>query len=359
MIELLEALAAWRKAGKPFALATVIRTWGSSPRPVGAAMAVSADLQMEGSVSGGCVEGAVVEAARQVLRDGQSRRLRFGVSDEQAWEVGLACGGQIEVWVERWAGEGREPLLGAILEHLDAHRPFLLARALDVAPPLGGARWLLAEGAEPLSSPPGLMPQGLPAGLARWLAARAAGVEAIELQGRRVEIFYHVVVPPPTLVMVGGVHIARALAAQAKTLGYRVVLVDPRRAFASRERFPQVDQLLQEWPDKALRRLGLTADAAVAVLTHDPKLDDAALKVALQSPAFYVGALGSRTTQAARRARLAAAGLGREDLDRLRGPIGLPLGGRTPEEIALSILAEIVAVRAGAPLAQGPPGEKG
>jgi xanthine dehydrogenase accessory factor len=348
VIELQRALEAWRRAGKAFALATVIRTWGSSPRPVGAAMAISAELEMEGSVSGGCVEGAVVQVAQEVLRSGKPRRLHFGVSDERAWEVGLACGGQIEVWVEPWGSPERLDLLETLLGCLEARRPFLLARVLEEGEGQGaGTIWLLAEGMGPPKTSGADLPETLHSLLRKWLASRSSGVQTVQVAGGRMELFFHTVLPPPTLVIIGGVHIARALAAQAKTLGYRVVLVDPRRAFARRERFPQVDELLNEWPDKALATIGLTPDTAVAVLTHDPKVDDAALRVALPSPAFYVGALGSRKTQAARRERLAAAGVDPQSLARLRGPIGLPLGGRVPEEIALSILAEMVAVRAG------------
>jgi xanthine dehydrogenase accessory factor len=336
MRDISQTLDQWLESGQPVALATVIQTWGSSPRGVGAKMAITAAGEIAGSVSGGCVEGAVAETAMQVLETSQPRLLHFGVADETAWEVGLACGGQIEVFVS--------PL------DPDFYRLWRLALASEGAFAIASL----------LSGPPGetgkaliVRPDGSHQGN---LASRAAEVAQAALQalqtGRssrvtlvEAEVFCEVSLPAPRLVMVGGVHIAIALAALAKTLGYRTIVVDPRRSFGSQQRFPHVDQLIQAWPDEALEQIQLDAGCAVAMLTHDPKLDDPALKVALPSPAFYVGALGSRKTQAARRERLLAEGIDPALLERLRGPIGLDIGAQTPEEIALSILAEVVAAR--------------
>jgi xanthine dehydrogenase accessory factor len=337
MREVIRDVEAWRAAGEPVALATVIETWGSAPRTAGSKMALTASGRIAGSVSGGCVEGAVVEAGRETLRTGRPQRLHFGVADDTAWAVGLACGGSIDVFVERLEGKSFDPLRDAVL----AERAAAAVTVVEGPEPLLGRKLLLFDDGRTQGS---LGPEldDAAAGAAR--EALAAG-EAKRVRRDAVELFAEPLLPPPTLVAVGGVHIAVALVALGKTLGYRTVVVDPRAAFGSAERFPGVDRLVTAWPDEALRDLGLNASTAVAVLTHDPKLDDPALQVALPSPAFYVGALGSKKTQEKRRRRLLESGLTEEKLSRLHAPIGLPLGGRSPEEIALSILAEITATR--------------
>ncbi|HXV61169.1 MAG TPA: XdhC family protein [Vicinamibacteria bacterium] len=283
----------WREEGQPVALATVVRTWGSGPRGPGAKMAVSGDGRIAGSVSGGRVESAVVEEASEVLETGESKLLKFGVADETAWEVGLSCGGTLEIFVE----ELDEALYDAMREAFVTRGEF--ERELTLS------------------------------------------------DGTRV--FHDVEAPPPVLVMVGGVHIARALCSLANTLGYRTIVIDPRGVFGNEERFSHAKELLTEWPDDALVEIGVTQSTAVVTLTHDPKLDDPALGVALKSPAFYVGALGSRKTNEKRRARLLQRGVTESELSRLHAPIGLEIGSRTPEEIALSVMAEIVAARNGVP----------
>lgn len=328
----------WRERGERIAVATVVQTWGSAPRAAGSKMALTADNEIAGSVSGGCVEGAVYETGVEVIETGQPRLLHFGVADETAWEVGLACGGMIDVFVE-----SLDPALHEFWRGLlaDDERSAAVATVIKGQPNLPGRKLMLSED--------GKISGELGGGLdeAATTAARTAMVEG---SSRRVplgesEIFVEVISPAPTLVVVGGAHISIALTTIAKTLGYRTIVIDPRRAFGSEARFPHVDKLIQEWPDEALAQVKITSSTAVAMLTHDPKLDDPALKVALSSPAFYVGALGSRTTQAKRRERLLAEGLAESQLDRLHGPIGLEIGGRTPEEIALAVMAEIVAAR--------------
>jgi xanthine dehydrogenase accessory factor len=285
----------------------------------------------------------VYEAGVEVLETGQARLLHFGVADDTAWQVGLACGGTIEVFVQRLAPALYEAMHKALLEE----RSFATVTVVRGPADLLGQEILLDSDGNVVGT------LGADMGAAAVLAAHAALVEG---QSRRatlrehpepVEVFIEVTLPSPTLVVVGGVHIAIALASLAKTLGYRTIVVDPRKAFGSEARFPHVDRLIQVWPDEALAQIDLTRATAVAMLTHDPKLDDPALKIALPSPAFYVGALGSQTTQAKRRKRLLADGLTEAQLARLRGPIGLDLGGRTPEEIALAVMAEIVAARNG------------
>ena len=322
-----EDVARWRSEGEPVALATVVKTWGSGPRGPGAKMALTADARIAGSVSGGCVEAAVVEAGQEVLETGAPKLLRFGVADETAWEVGLSCGGSIEVFVERLDDAVYEPLR-------DAHEARqAIARATVVEGDPLGASVIVREGDDSSEA----------MGAAARDALAAGRSERTEIDG--AQVFVDVELPPPVLVMVGGVHIAIALASMAKPLGYRTVVVDPRGVFGSEERFAHADELIQAWPDDALQGLGIDRSTAVATLTHDPKLDDPALAVALRSPAFYVGALGSRRTNEKRVKRLLQRGVSERDLERLHAPIGLALGGRTPEEIALSVLAQVVAVR--------------
>jgi xanthine dehydrogenase accessory factor len=327
----------WLEQDEPVALATVVQTWGSSPRQAGAKMALTPGGGMTGSVSGGCVEGATFEEGVAALKSGQAKLVHFGVADETAWEVGLACGGSIEVLVQPLD----RGLYAATRALLLAEKPFAVATLVRGAE-IG--RGFVINDAEAVVAHSGPSPTEEEAAAAR--AALAAG-QSTRSPLPSGEWFIEVVWPSPTLIVVGGVHTSIALTALAKTLGYRTVIVDPRRAFGSEARFPHVDRLVQQWPDEALKAIGISRATAVAMLTHDPKLDDPGLLVALRSNAFYVGALGSRGTQAKRRARLKAEGLSDEQLARLRGPIGLDLGGRTPEEVALAILAEIVAARNG------------
>lgn len=343
MRDVLPDIDRWLSQNRSVALATVIQTWGSSPRQAGAKMAMTHDNQIAGSVSGGCVEGAVYEVGMETLESKRPQLLHFGVADETAWEVGLACGGSIDVFVK--------PLDAAFFQSLRAaladDKPFAAAILVSGPAELLGGEILLHDDGRAI----GAIGGGL--NNAAIEAARAALVEG-QSQRRTItagetsaELFVEVSLPSPALVVVGGVHIAIALASIAKTLGYRTNIVDPRSAFGSQARFPHVDRLIQAWPDDALTQIGLTRTTAIAMLTHDPKLDDPGLMIALRSPAFYIGALGSKKTQEKRRARLLEAGLTQEQVNRIRGPIGLDLGARTPEEIALSIMAEIVAVRNG------------
>lgn len=349
MRDILEAILGWIDQGKAVALATVIRTWGSSPRQAGAKMAVSADGEFVGSVSGGCVEGAVIEEGLQSLRTGRPKWLQFGVADETAWDVGLACGGEIDVFVEPvYPGGMQAQVLRELWLALPAAEAHVLAHIVRAPQPFLG-RWLLfREGKEPLGDFPEQLWEGAVAQARLQSRTNQAIIAPVICEGEEIEVFFETEGPPPRLIIVGAVHISIALAAQAKSLRYEVFVVDPRQAFATQSRFPMVDGLIQKWPDRALAEIGIHQATAVAVLTHDPKIDDPALLVALGSPAFYVGALGSHKTQLARRERLQEMGLGETQLARLHGPIGLDLGGRAPEEIALSIMAEIVAVRSGA-----------
>jgi xanthine dehydrogenase accessory factor len=326
--DVLKDVERFRAEGEEVALATVVRTWGSGPRGPGAKMAFTKGARIAGSVSGGCVEAAVVEEGREVLATGQPKLLRFGIADETAWNVGLTCGGSIEILVEKLD----DSLFRAFSDAIASGSS--LARATVVRGSGLGKTTLVRDG-EPSAG-----------------EVETAALRAIELRQPEViatadgsEVFLDVEVPPPSLIMVGGVHIAVALTAMAKALGYRTIVIDPRGVFGSEERFPHADQLVHEWSDEGLESIGLDRSSAVATLTHDPKIDDPALLVALRSPAFFVGALGSRKTHEKRVKRLLERGLTEAELSRLHAPVGLDIGSRSPEEIALSILAQIVAVR--------------
>ena len=349
MKDILHDLERWVKSGKKVAIGTVIQTWGSTPRGIGSKMGVSAAGEICGSVSGGCVEGAVVEASLEVLTTGIPQLLHFGVADETAWEVGLACGGTIEVFVNPLEPEWYSPLARAVQDEktvtqvtIIRGKPEQLGRTIVIIEN-GGNHGSLGDGLDDS------LDDEVVKAAKKTVENGVSGSQTIisAQTGEEIEIFIDVTLPSPMLVIVGGVHISIALAKLAKVMGFRTIIVDPRRSFGSPERFPGVDQLVKAWPDKALLDIGLNRSTAVAVVTHDPKLDDPALMVALRSPVFYVGALGSTKTQNARRQRLLQAGLTEMQLDRLHGPIGLNIQASNPEEIALSIMAEIVASRRG------------
>ncbi|WP_137700233.1 XdhC family protein [Marimonas lutisalis] len=303
----------WVKAGRKVALATVVETWGSAPRRVGSQLVISDEGAIEGSVSGGCVEGAVVVEAIEALEDGQPRMLEYGVSDGDAFAVGLACGGTIRVMVEPVG-----PVLPLeVLEHLVAARA-AREKVAVVSAPDGGPRRLVRAGFED-----------------RFRMDRSG----FEADGTFVTIHN----PPLRMIIVGAVHIAQALVPMARLAGFDPLLVEPRPAFGSAERFPG-ETILDDWPDEGVRALGLDARTALVLLTHDPKLDDPALMAALRSEVFYVGALGSTRTHAKRVARLEEAGFSADEIAKIHGPVGLDIGAASPAEIAVSILAETIKV---------------
>jgi len=303
--DILRRAAEWARAGRGVALATVIETWGSAPRRAGAHLAVARDGAFIGSVSGGCVEGEVIVAALDAIETGAPRLLEFGVQDETAWRAGLTCGGRVAVHVER-LDAAHADLVAAVGDELAARRACALVTPLE-----GGER--------------------------RLARAEKSAVETRD--GRRC--FVNRYAPAPRLLVVGAVHVAQALAPMAALAGLEAVVVDPRAAFATAERLPAV-RLTPEWPDAAFAALGLDAFTGVAALTHDPKIDDLALRLALPSPCFYVGALGSRQSHARRVERLLAQGVAATDLARLRAPIGLAIGAATPAEIAVAIVGEVI-----------------
>ncbi len=338
MRDILEDVTKWMEQGTEIALATVVQTWGSSPRQEGAKMAITERGEIAGSVSGGCVESAVAEVGLQVLKSGSPQLLHFGVADETAWSVGLACGGSLDVFVERLDPKQFEFLKGLLISEVPAASVTIVR-----GPDADVGRKITLSTNDP-SARYGSLDSGSDDPTVE-LALQVTEPSLHELKPEGLQAFVDLMPPPPTLIVVGGNQIAIGLSKLAKTMDMRTVIVDPRRAFATKDRFPEVDQLLQAWPAKAFESVPLTASTAVVMLTHDPKIDEPALELALSSPAFYVGALGSKRTQAKRRERLKERGLSEVDIDRLHGPVGLELGADTPDEIALSIMAEIVASR--------------
>lgn len=340
MRELLEQIETWIDNGQSVALATVIKTWGSSPRPVGAGMALTADGGMVGSISGGCVEGAVIDASLDVLKSGKTNQLHFGVADSEAWEIGLACGGEIEVFVRVFSRSQLEVWKSAF----QTGQAFWSALLVDGADKLLGKELILLEDGNMLGDDFPLTQQQLIAKAVGEVKTRGkTSSQAIEADNLG-ELFLNRIQMKPTLIIVGGVHIAVPLVNLAEIVGFEVIVIDPRRLFGTEERFPGIKQVLSEWPEKAFQKIQINESTAIVMLTHDPKIDDPALKIALSSRAFYIGALGSKKTHKKRVERLAADGVESEKLNLIHAPIGLNLGGRSPEEIALAIMAEIVKV---------------
>lgn len=306
----------WHFAGKQAVLATVVETWGSAPRPVGSQLAISGAGEIAGSVSGGCVEGAVVVEAMDALEDGQSRLLEYGVSSDEAFSVGLACGGTIRVMVEPVGAAIAPEILEQLVAARKDRRP--MAYLVDVK------TWQrrLADATDPT-----------------WGTQISERFRS-DKSGFEEDLFIGIHNPPLRMAVVGAVHIAQPLMQMARLLGYDTLLVDPREAFATEARFPG-ETMVHDWPDEALAEFGLDARTAVVTLTHDPKIDDPAIKAALASDAFYLGCLGSRRTHGKRLDRLAEAGVPPEQLERIHAPVGLNIGAKSPAEIAISALAEI------------------
>jgi len=311
-----ETALEWHQAGKGAALATVIETWGSAPRRVGSQLVVSGNGDIEGSVSGGCVEGAVIIDAMEALEQGEYRILEFGVSDDDAFQVGLACGGKIRILVEPVGTVISEQLLVELVMARSQRDGVVYWVDLQ-----SGERRLVFDGYD------------------ERLRSDRSGFETKDQ-------FVVVHAPPLRLIIIGAVHIAQALVPMARIAGYDPIIVDPREVFSSTHRF--VDEtILQDWPDEALQKLGLDIRTALVLLTHDAKLDDLAIRLAVQSKVFYIGVLGSKRTHMKRVERLSAAGLTASEIDRIRAPIGLDIGSAGPAEIAVSILGEMTATLRG------------
>ncbi len=312
-----ETALKWHSEGRPTALATVVETWGSAPRRVGAQLVIGGDGRIEGSVSGGCVEGAVVVEALEAIDESEARLLEFGVSNEDAFSVGLACGGTIRVLVEPVGKVLPEAMLRELVTARARREPIAYEVNIETS------HRALRRNAYP-----------------ERLRMDRSGFE------EDGQTFVAVHNPPLRLIVVGAVHIAQALVPMARIAGYDPAIVDPRSAFASSARFPG-ETILTDWPDEAVAKLGMDARTAVVLLTHDPKLDDPALQAALRAGVFYIGALGSTRTHAKRVARLKEAGFTDEQISQIHGPIGLDIGAAGPSEIAVSILAQMTAVLRG------------
>ena len=318
MKEILADVERWQARGERFALATVVATRRSAPRPIGSKLAVSEGGEMAGSVSGGCVENDVYEHAKEVLAGAPPRVLTYGISDEMALSVGLPCGGEIDVFVE-----AADPALVAEIRGLlDRDQRAVLFTVVEGD----------AVGSRTLSTDEG---DALRRGRSHLL------------EDERGKVFADVFGPPPRLLVFGAVDTAEELCRLARQLGWRTIVADARGKFATRERVPSADRVIVAWPEEALAQVQPGSDTAVVVLTHDDKFDLPALKGALETDALYVGALGSRRNQARRRERLVEAGVSEDALERIAGPCGLDIGAATPGETALSIMGEILAVRAG------------
>ncbi len=307
----------WFRKGRGAALATVVDTWGSAPRRVGSQLVIRGDGRIEGSVSGGCVEGAVIVEAMEAIDEGEARLLEFGVSDEDAFAVGLACGGTIRVLVEPVGTVLTENMLTDLVAARAGREAVAYEVNIDT-----GHRALRRNAYH------------------ERLRMDRSGFEA---DGKTFVAVHN---PPLRLIIVGAVHIAQALVPMARIAGYDPAIIDPREAFASSARFPG-ETILTEWPDEAVAQLGLDARTAVVLLTHDPKLDDPALQAALQADVFYIGALGSTRTHAKRVDRMKQAGFTDTQIARIHGPIGLDIGAADPSEIAVAILAQMTAVLRG------------
>lgn len=344
MRDIWQDLIEWTKAGKLFAIARVVQTWRSAPRSAGAGMLVDEAMCVSGSVSGGCIEGAVIEEALEVLQSGTPRKLTYGVEDELALSVGLSCGGQVSVFVEpHWAfaeDSGTQVVWDALQQCLRDNEPAVLLTRMSGE----GPRHLLVR---PESSTAG--DWGVAQEEAERLAREAYDQrepEVVELAGG--EVFVQVFPRRDQLLIIGAGHITIPLVQYAAALDFETVVVDPRKVFASTERFPVApDHLIPEWPQEALARRSLNEDTYALLLTHDPKIDDPALLLLLKSPVRYIGALGSRRTHAKRCGRLREAGVDKSAIARIKGPAGLDIGAESPAEMALSMIAEVIAAKRG------------
>jgi len=333
----------WQREGEEIALATLVRVHGSAPRPAGARLFVTRSGRMSGSISGGCVDSDVFERALRVLERGQPALASYGIAEELDPEVGLSCGGNIDVLIEPFEPD---PAWQALRRAVEQGRPAAFAIGLGPASLLG-RRLALGGDPEPAGGVDPALDPTLVAEAGALLGTGGTRVATLPWQGGEATVFLEAFRRAPRLFIVGATHTAIPLCRMARELDFRVSVIDPRSVFASAERFPEADEVLQAWPAEAFESLSLDADAYVVTLTHDPKFDLPTLAHALRSEARYVGALGSRSTHARRMQRLREQGFGEADLERIRAPVGLDIGGRSPEEIALAILAEMVAVRHG------------
>jgi xanthine dehydrogenase accessory factor len=343
MREVIEAIETWRREGKPVAIATNVKRDGTSLRPLGAKMAMTTGMEIAGSVTGGCIEGEVYEQAQAVIQSGTPKLLQYGITDEETpWEVGLSCGSSLEVFVESLDSPQWCALYPTLKTCLDENQ-FVAVGTVIAGEGLGNKMLILPDG-RTLGN---LGSASLDADAAAWAREQMRVQESGWRSFGAADVFMDVLPPPSRLIIVGAVHIAVPLVTLAKTLEYRTIIIDPRQAFATPERFPHADELITAWPSDALEKLRPDENTYVVVISHDEKLDNPALKVALTSPARYVGVLGARKNIGKRFESLRELGVTDEQLTRLQAPIGMRLGAVSPQEIALSILAAMVTAKHG------------
>jgi xanthine dehydrogenase accessory factor len=349
MRDVLREIGKWYDEGEMFGLATVVDTFRSAPRPPGAAMAVSRQGEAVGSVSGGCVEGAVYELAQEVMESGRPVVQRYGVTDDDAFAVGLTCGGILDVLVEP-IGRESFPLFGEVVASIARHEPVAVATIVGGPRAIGARRVVWPDRAEGHLGPVRL-DEAVDDDARGMLAQGTTGVRRYGRHGERrldeLAVFVHSFAPPPRMLVFGAIDFAAAVARVGKFLGYHVTVCDARPVFATAKRFPEADEVVVSWPHKFLADADVDERTVICVLTHDPKFDVPLLEVALRTRAGYVGAMGSRRTHNDRLERLSEAGVTEEEMARLRSPIGLDLGARTPEETAVSIAAELIQLRWG------------
>lgn len=349
MREVLSELTAIRDVGGTAAMATVVRTWRSAPRPAGASMLVSDAGEAVGSVSGGCVEGALYELGQEVLADGLPRYETYGVSDDDAYAVGLTCGGILEVFVER-VDDATWPELAGVASSIAAEEPVAVATIVR-GPHFVGRHLVVRPDHTEGSLGTDRLDDTVREDVIGMLASGTTGFLHYGPEGERLgeglDVFVASYAPPPQMFIFGAIDFSAALVKVGKVLGFRVTVCDARPVFATRKRFPDADEVVVDWPHRWLEQQHVDPRTVIAVLTHDPKFDVPALTVALRTDAGYIGAMGSRRTHEDRLVRLKEAGLTDDELGRLHSPIGLDLGARTPEETAISIAAEIVQARWG------------
>ncbi|WP_338781511.1 XdhC/CoxI family protein [Streptomyces sp. DG1A-41] len=349
MLNIADTLHRWCREARPFALATVVQISGSAPLPPGTALAVDTDGEAVGSISGGCVEGAVYELCQQVLETGEPPiRASFGYSDDDAFAVGLTCGGEIEVLVQR-VDPADEPHLTTALEHVSAGVPVAVAQVIDGPQRLLGRTLSVFGGGSAYDGTLGSRQQDRTVATQVRALLRAGRTARVEVGGdadtcpEKLTLLVHTRAAPPRMLIFGAVDFAAALSQAGRFLGYHVTVCDARPVFATPARFPYADEVVADWPHRYLERAEVDARTAICVLTHDAKFDIPLLRLALDLPVGYIGAMGSRRTHEHRLERLREAGVPEEHLARLRSPIGLDLGAHTPEETAVSITAEIIA----------------
>jgi len=348
--DILDQITKWWDSGETFGLATVVNTFRSAPRDPGAALAVSDGGEVVGSVSGGCVEGAVYELAREVCESGQPVLQTYGISDDTAFDVGLTCGGIIELFVEPVSRE-RFPGLGDVAAAIRDEVPVAVATVVAGPGMLGARRIIRADAATGTLGAGDRLDEAVDDDVRGMLAQGLTGVRHYGEHGERrlddLSVFVQSFAPPPRMLVFGAIDFAAAVARAGKFLGYRVTVCDARPIFATHARFPDADEVVVDWPHRYLAQTQIDPRTVICVLTHDPKFDVPLLEVALRTPAGYIGAMGSRRTHEDRLARLRDVGLTEDELARLRSPIGLDLGARTPEETAVSVAAELIQLRWG------------